>query len=118
MRNYEIVLLIHPDHSDKVSNMIEKYKKMITKHNGKIYRLEDWGKKQLAYSINKLHKAHYILMNILVESNTIGDLEKIFRFDDLIIRNIILFMKDPITHASPMLTVKEDNKFDIDININ
>ncbi|XBC40733.1 MAG: 30S ribosomal protein S6 [Buchnera aphidicola (Nurudea yanoniella)] len=108
MRHYEIIFLIHPDHSEQLHNIIENYKKIIINDNGKIHRLEDWGKRQLAYSINKLHKAHYVLMNIEVYPNIIKELSDKFRFNDFIIRNIIICVKKPITEASPMMSSRED----------
>ncbi|CAL4325604.1 30S ribosomal protein S6 [Buchnera aphidicola (Eriosoma grossulariae)] len=114
MRNYEILIMIHPDQSEKVHSMIDQYKKIIANQKGKIYRLEDWGKRQLAYSINKLHKAHYVLMNIEVQSSVLQELEKNFRYDDAIIRNLILLMKKPISESSPMLKAKDERKEKID----
>ncbi|AAO27213.1 30S ribosomal protein S6 [Buchnera aphidicola str. Bp (Baizongia pistaciae)] len=108
MRHYEIILLIHPDCSEKLPIMIEKFKKLVIGYKGRIHRLEDWGRRQLAYSINKLHKAHYFLMNIEVPSNCIQDLSNTFRYDDLVIRNIIMHVKKSVTEISPMLKSKED----------
>ncbi|XBC44344.1 MAG: 30S ribosomal protein S6 [Buchnera aphidicola (Schlechtendalia peitan)] len=110
MRNYEIIFLVHPDHSEQLPNMIEEYKKLIFSDQGKIHRLEDWGRRQLAYSINRLHKAHYILMNIEVFPNIIRKLSDKFRFNDCVIRNIIICVKKPITEASPMIRSREDKK--------
>lgn len=110
MRHYEIIFIVHPDYSDQVPSMIEKYKEIITKNNGTIYRLEDWGRRQLAYSINKLHKAHYILMNIEVDTGVINVLENDFRFNDAIIRNIIIHVKKSYSEPSPMMKLKEDKK--------
>ncbi|CAL4325635.1 30S ribosomal protein S6 [Buchnera aphidicola (Eriosoma lanigerum)] len=111
MRHYEILIMVHPDQSEKVSSMIDQYKKIIYDQNGKIYRLEDWGRRQLAYSINKLHKAHYVLMNIFTNTIVIKELEKIFRLDDGIIRNIILLMKKAIIESSPMLKLKDKDEY-------
>lgn len=110
MRHYEIVFIIHPDQSEKIPSIIEKYKKIIVNDSGKIHRLEDWGRRQLSYSINKINKAHYILMNIEVPSKTIIFLEKEFRFNISIIRNIIVCMKQAITESSPMMKIKDDKK--------
>jgi len=86
MRHYEIVFLVHPDQSEQVPAMIERYRSLITENSGNIHRLEDWGRRQLAYPINKIHKAHYVLMNIEVNAETLAELESIFRFNDAIIR--------------------------------
>ncbi|HMI77061.1 MAG TPA: 30S ribosomal protein S6 [Buchnera sp. (in: enterobacteria)] len=110
MRHYEIIFIVHPDYSDQVPSMIEKYKKIITEKNGKMYRLEDWGRRQLAYSIDKLHKAHYILMNISVNTTVINILEDDFRFSNSIIRYIIINVKTAISNPSPMMKLKEDSK--------
>ena len=110
MRHYEIIFIVHPDYSDQVSSMIEKYKKTIIEKNGKVYRLEDWGRRQLAYSIHKLHKAHYILMNIEVNTTVIDLLEDDFRFSNVIIRYIIINVKKAIINPSPMMKLKEDKK--------
>ena len=102
MRHYEIVFLVHPDQSDQVQGMISRYKTMIGDHNGKIHRLEDWGRRQLAYPINKIHKAHYVLMNIECGQDVLDELQKNFRFNDAIIRNLVLNLKGPVTSPSPM----------------
>ena len=90
MRHYEIVFLVHPDQSDQVPAMIEKYKATVEGDGGKVHRLEDWGRRQLAYPINKIHKAHYILMNVEVGQEAIEELESAFRFNDAVIRNLII----------------------------
>lgn len=110
MRHYEIIFIVHPDYSDKVSSIIEKYKKIILDHSGIIHRLEDWGRRQLSYSINKLHKAHYILMNIEVNPKVIHLLETDFRFNIAIIRNIIMLVKKAISEESPIIKLKEEKK--------
>lgn len=102
MRHYEIVFLVHPDQSDQVQGMISRYKTMITDNNGKIHRLEDWGRRQLAYPINKIHKAHYVLMNIECGQEALDELQKNFRFNDAIIRNLVLNLKGAVTGPSPM----------------
>ncbi|CAL4326614.1 30S ribosomal protein S6 [Buchnera aphidicola] len=110
MRHYEIILMIHPDQSDKVSLIIEKCKKIIHENSGTIHRLEDWGRRQLSYSINKLHKAHYVLMNIEVDPKIINILETEFRFNNMILRNMIMSTKKEITELSPIMKLKDDKK--------
>ncbi|GAA0201204.1 MULTISPECIES: 30S ribosomal protein S6 [Kangiella] len=102
MRHYEIVFLVHPDQSDQVPGMIERYSKMITDAEGTVHRLEDWGRRQLAYPINKLHKAHYVLMNVEANGEVIEELEDAFRYNDAVLRNMVMRRKEAITEASPM----------------
>lgn len=108
MRHYEIVFMVHPDQSEQVNGMIERYTTSITEAGGTIHRLEDWGRRQLAYPINKLHKAHYVLMNIEAEQNVIDDLENAFRFNDAVIRNMIMRTKAAVTEASVVAQAKEE----------
>ena len=108
MRHYEIVFMVHPDQSEQVAGMIERYTTLINESNGKIHRLEDWGRRQLAYPINKLHKAHYVLMNVEAEQKVIDELESNFRFNDIVIRNMIMRTKNAVTEASPMMKAKEE----------
>jgi len=108
MRHYEIVVMVHPDQSEQVNGMIERYTASITEAGGTIHRLEDWGRRQLAYPINKLHKAHYVLMNIEAEQNVIDDLETAFRFNDAVIRNMIMRTKAAVTEASVVAKAKEE----------
>lgn len=108
MRHYEIVFLVHPDQSEQVPAMIERYKSMIETNKGKIHRLEDWGRRQLAYPINKIHKAHYVLMNIECDKDTLAELSNLFRFNDAVLRNMILNCKEAITEPSPMMKPKEE----------
>lgn len=107
MRHYEIVFMIHPDKSEKSRSIILHYKNIIKKFLGKIHRLEDWGKRHLSYPIKKLTKAHYILMNIEISKENIKKIENLFKFDDSIIRNIILSMKTAVSEVSAIL--KENN---------
>ena len=107
MRHYEVIFLIHPDQSDQVSAMIDRYKEMITKDGGVIHRLEDWGRRVLAYPINKIHKANYVLMNIECEQKTREELETAFRFNDAVIRHLIVLCKTAIIEPSPMLKPRE-----------
>lgn len=110
MRNYEIVLMIHPDCGDQISNVIHRYTDMITNAKGKVHRTENWGRRQLAYSIKKLNKAYYILLNIAVFRNTLNELNNDFRFNEIILRNIIIRTKHVITDPSPMVKKKEENQ--------
>ena len=103
MRHYEIVFIVHPDQSEQVNAMVERYKTMITEAGGKIHRVEDWGRRQLAYPINKIHKAHYVLMNIEATPATVEELETGFRFNDAILRHLTIQMKAAVTEASPMM---------------
>ena len=102
MRHYEIVFIVHPDQSEQVPGMIERYKTMIERDNGSIHRCEDWGRRQLAYPIAKIHKGHYVLMNIEVPANTLAELESSFRFNDAVLRNLILARKEPETEISKL----------------
>jgi small subunit ribosomal protein S6 len=108
MKHYEIVFLVHPDQSEQVPAMIERYRSTIEGAGGKIHRLEDWGRRQLAYPIQKMHKAHYVLMNIECGQDTLNELESGFRFNDAVIRNLIIRRDEAITEASPM--AKKDER--------
>ncbi|HLF66308.1 MAG TPA: 30S ribosomal protein S6 [Gammaproteobacteria bacterium] len=108
MRHYEIVFLVHPDQSDQVSAMMERYRGMIEGANGKMHRLEDWGRRQLAYPINKVHKAHYVLMNIECSDDVLAELENAFRFNDAVIRKLILQRTEAVTAPSPLSKSKEE----------
>ena len=103
MRHYEVVFLVHPDQSDQVPGMIERYEALIQRGGGAVHRKEDWGRRQLAYLIDKVHKAHYVLMNIECGKPTIDELEHGFRFNDAVLRHLTLGMKKAETGASPML---------------
>ena len=111
MRHYEIVIMIHPDQSEQVSAMLDKYRSVIEEKNGQIHRLEDWGRRQLAYQINKLHKAHYILMNVECNQEALDELEAAFRFNDAVIRHLILAEKEAVTIPSPLFKDKDRKKF-------
>lgn len=102
MKHYEIVFLVHPDQSEQVPAMIERYRSMIEAGQGRIHRLEDWGRRQLAYPINKVHKAHYVLMNIECELPILREMETAFRFNDAVIRHLILARKNAVTAPSPL----------------
>lgn len=106
-RNYEVVFLVHPDQSEQVPAMIERYSNLITQHQGKIHRLEDWGRRPLAYPINKVMKAHYVLMNIECDQPTINELSENFRYNDAVIRNMVLRVNRAITNPSPISKEKE-----------
>lgn len=108
MRHYEIVFLVHPDQSAQVPAMIERYKAVVESANGKIHRLEDWGRRHLAYPINKIHKAHYVLMNIECGQDTLAELESGFRFNDAVLRSLTLVKKAAVTSPSPILTNAND----------
>ena len=108
MRHYEIVFLVHPDQSDQVPAMIERYTAVITDAGGTIHRNEDWGRRQLAYPINNSHKAHYVLLNVEVEYAAIAELENLFRFNDAVLRSLVIKMKGPETEASPLVKAKEE----------
>lgn len=110
MRHYEIVFLVHPDQSEQVPAMIERYRSTIESQDGKIHRLEDWGRRQLAYPINKIHKAHYVLMNIECGTEVMKELENAFRFNDAVIRNLILNMDEAVTEPSPMAKSKDEKE--------
>ena len=102
MRHYEIVILVHPDQSEQVPAMIERYKGMISAGGGQMHRLEDWGRRQLAFPIAKVHKAHYVLMNIECDQKTLGELTGAFRFSDAVLRHLVVAMNAAVTEASPM----------------
>jgi small subunit ribosomal protein S6 len=110
MRHYEIVFLVHPDQSDQVSAMVERYCSMIESGNGKVHRQEDWGRRILAYPINKILKAHYILMNIETNQETLDELVSAFRFNDAVLRHMVLTCKSAITEPSPMVKSLEKDK--------
>lgn len=103
MRHYEIVFIVHPDQSEQVPAMVERYKTLIANGNGHIHRLEDWGRRQLAYPIQKIHKAHYVLMNIECAQNTLDELEHAFKFNDAVLRHLTVKMDSAETGPSPMM---------------
>jgi len=108
MRHYEIVFLVHPDQSEQVPAMIDRYKGMIESNGGKIHRVEDWGRRQLAYPINKIYKAHYALMNVECDQIVRDELETAFRFNDAVIRNLIIKCDEAITEMSPLAKAKAE----------
>ena len=103
MRHYEIVFIVHPDQSEQVPAMIERYRNSVTGRQGKIHRLEDWGRRQLAFPLQKVHKAHYVLMNIECDDETLSELDHAFKFNDAVLRHLVVKMKGPVTAPSPML---------------
>jgi len=112
MRHYEIVFLVHPDQSDQVSAMTDRYRSIIDQGNGTVHRLEDWGRLQLAYPIQKIHKAHYVLMNIECDQEVLDELNSSFRFNDAVIRNMIVSVKRAETEKSAMLKMIEQEEAD------
>lgn len=108
MRHYEIVFIVHPDQSEQVPAMIERYRTMVSNGGGAIHRLEDWGRRQLAYPIQKVHKAHYVLLNIECDQAVLSELENAFRFNDAVLRHLTVLMDGPVTTPSPMM--REEKK--------
>lgn len=102
MRHYEVVFIVHPDQSEQVPAMIERYTGLVTSKNGQIHRLEDWGRRQLAYPIQKLHKAHYVLMNVECDQETLDEIERAFKFNDAVLRHLVIRTKCAVTTPSPM----------------
>ena len=110
MRHYEIVFLVHPDQSEQVPGMLDRYRSSIENNGGKIHRLEDWGRRQLAYPIQKIHKAHYILMNIECDQATLDEMESGIRFNDAVIRNLVIRRDKAITEPSPLVRREESSE--------
>src|SRR5690606_39256890 len=110
MRHYEVVFMVHPDQSEQVSGMIERYTKMIKDAGGAVHRLEDWGRRQLSYPINKIHKAHYVLMNIECGQEVLDELTSIFRYNDAIIRNLVIGRDEAITEMSHIQKAENENR--------
>ena len=108
MRHYEICFLVHPDQSEQVPAMLGRYRSLIQEKKGSIHRLEDWGRRQLAYPVAKLHKAHYVLMNVECDGDTLAELESVFRFNDAVLRHLTIRKQDAVTEQSEMLKVKEE----------
>ena len=103
MRHYEIVFIVHPDQSEQVPQMVERYKGVVAARNGFVHRLEDWGRRQMAYPLQKLHKAHYVLMNIECDNETLAELEHSFKFSDAVLRHLIVKMPKAVLTPSPMM---------------
>lgn len=110
MRHYEVVLLVHPDQSNQVADMVTKYRSIVEDNGGNNHRLEDWGRRQLAYPINKIHKAHYVLLNIECSDETLAQLEELFKYNDAIIRSLIIRRDEAITEQSPLAKEAEDKR--------
>ncbi len=109
MRHYEVVFLVHPDQSEQVPGMIERYSNLITEGGGQIHRVEDWGRRQLAYPINKIFKAHYVLLNVECSNEVLEEINTAFKFNDAVIRNMILGRKGPVTDESPIMKAEKDS---------
>jgi small subunit ribosomal protein S6 len=103
MRHYEVVFIVHPDQSEQVPGMVERYRQMVAGRNGKIHRLEDWGRRQLSFPLQKVHKAHYVLMNVECDGETLDELDHAFKFNDAVLRHLIVKMDGPATAPSPMM---------------
>jgi small subunit ribosomal protein S6 len=112
MRHYEVVFLVHPDQSEQVSAMIDRYRALLEGNGGTIHRLEDWGRRQLAFMIEKVYKAHYVLMNIECDANTLTELSSMFKFSDAVIRNLVIRKSRAITEPSPLAKSKEESRDD------
>ena len=112
MRHYEVVFLVHPDQSEQVPAMIERYQSIVESDGGKVHRLEDWGRRQLAYPIAKVHKAHYVLMNIECNLDALNEIKSAFRFNDAVLRDMVLVRKEAITEPSPLVKQKEESERD------
>lgn len=110
MRHYEIVFLVHPDQSEQVSAMVERYTKLIEEDGGKIHRLEDWGRRQLAYPIDKIHKAHYIMLNVECSAKALEELTENFRYNDAVIRNMVIRRDEAVTEASDMMKPEDTGR--------
>ena len=110
MRHYEVVFLVHPDQSEQVPAMIERYRSIVEGDGGKIHRLEDWGRRQLAYPIAKAHKAHYVLMNVECSQNSLDELSSSFRFNDAVVRNMIISRDEAVTEPSALIKSKDDER--------
>ena len=109
MRHYEIVIMVHPDQSEQVPAMMERYKSIVTENKGSIHRLEDWGRRLLSYPINKIHKAHYFLMNIECDYESLNQLTEAFRFNDAVIRNLVIKRNKAITEPSPLFKSDDED---------
>ena len=110
MRHYEVVFMVHPDQSEQVPGMIERYSNVITKVGGTVHRLEDWGRRQLAYHINKIHKAHYVLMNVEASNEAMEELTTTFRYNDAVIRNLVIRRDEPLLEESLIMKAEREDK--------
>lgn len=107
MRHYEIVFLVHPDQSEQVPSMVERYRSIIEGRQGQVHRFEDWGRRQLAYTIQKLHKAHFVMMNVECDQAALEEIESAFRFNDAVLRHLTMRMRGPVTEPSPLAKEEE-----------
>ncbi len=110
MRHYEIIFLVHPDQSEQVPGMIERYSATVTGDGGKVHRLEDWGRRQMAYSINKIHKAHYVLMNVECTEAAMEELDTAFRYNDAVLRNMVIRCDEAVTEESPIMKAENESR--------
>ncbi|MFT7404387.1 30S ribosomal protein S6 [Zhongshania sp.] len=110
MRHYEIVFLVHPDQSEQVPGMVERYTQAIEKDGGKVHRLEDWGRRQLAYPINKIHKAHYVLINAEASAEAVEELTTNFRYNDAVLRNLVIRCDEAVTEESPIMKLENESR--------
>ena len=110
MRHYEIVFMVHPDQSDQVAGMLDRYSKLVADAGGKIHRLEDWGRRQLAYPINKIHKAHYVLLNIECGQDVLDEITTLFRYNDAVLRNLVIKRKEAITEMSYIMKAENESR--------
>ena len=110
MRHYEIVVMVHPDQSEQVPAMVDRYKGMVEADGGKVHRLEDWGRRQLAYTIQGLHKAHYVLLNVECSDKALAELENAFRFNDAVIRKLVVRTEGAVTGQSPLFKTPDEEK--------
>jgi len=110
VRHYEVVFMVHPDQSEQVPGMIERYSNVITKDGGTVHRLEDWGRRQLAYHINKIHKAHYVLMNVEASNEAMEELTTTFRYNDAVIRNLVIRRDEPVLEESLIMKAEREDK--------
>lgn len=110
MRHYEIVFMVHPDQSDQVGGMLDRYQKLVAETGGKIHRLEDWGRRQLAYPINKIHKAHYVLMNVECGQEALDEISTLFRYNDAVLRNLIIKRDEAVTDMSAIMKAENESR--------
>ena len=110
MRHYEVVFMVHPDQSEQVPGMIERYSAVITKDGGTVHRLEDWGRRQLAYHINKIHKAHYVMMNVEATNEAMEELTTTFRYNDAVIRNLVIRRDEAVLEESLLMKAEREDK--------
>jgi small subunit ribosomal protein S6 len=110
MRHYEIVFMVHPDQSDQVGGMTDRYSKLVTDAGGKVHRMEDWGRRQLAYPINKIHKAHYVLMNVECGQDVLDEITTLFRYNDAVLRNLVIKRNDAVSDMSEIMKAENESR--------